>query len=246
MSPDGKTIVFSETGEAMGSNYSIFLRKTDGSPAVRLGEGGFGFLSPDGKWVAALDGTPAKVVLLPTGVGEARPLTDDKTNHFALAWCPDGKGIVYSAAEPGHAPRTYLLNIDGGAPRAITPEGTYGTLVTPDGSFLYALDDKRQAWRYPLAGGEPEKLNIVVNPAERAIGLFDGGKSLLVRTTSIPVEITRVDLATGRREPWKEISPPDPAGVVSVPGMRFSADGKAYAYSVGRMLSDLYVVDGLK
>ena len=246
MSPDGKTIVFSETGEAMGSNYSIFLRKTDGSPAVRLGEGGFGFLSPDGKWVAARDGTPAKVVLLPTGVGEARPLTDDKTDHFALAWCPDGKAIVYSAAEPGHAPRTYLLNIDGGAPRAITPEGTYGTLVTPDSKFLYALDDKRQVWRYPLAGGEPEKLNIVANPAERGIGLFDGGKSLLVRTTSIPVEITRVDIATGHREPWKEISPPDPAGVVSVPNIKFSADGKAYAYSVGRMLSDLYVVDGLK
>src|SRR4029077_15560434 len=41
MSADGKTIVFSESGEAEGSNYSIFLRKTDGSPAVRLGDGGF-------------------------------------------------------------------------------------------------------------------------------------------------------------------------------------------------------------
>src|ERR1039458_6212782 len=40
MSADGKSIVFSETGEAVGANYSVFLRKTDGSPAIRLGEGG--------------------------------------------------------------------------------------------------------------------------------------------------------------------------------------------------------------
>jgi serine/threonine protein kinase len=30
------------------------------------------------------------------------------------------------------------------------------------------------------------------------------------------------------------------------PSLRFSADGKSYAYSLGRMLSDLYVVDGPK
>jgi serine/threonine protein kinase len=53
MSPDGKTIIFSESGEAAAANYSIFLRKTDGSPAVRLGDGGFGALSPDGQWVVA-------------------------------------------------------------------------------------------------------------------------------------------------------------------------------------------------
>ena len=97
MSADGKTIVFSESGEAEGSNYSIFLRKTDGSPAVRLGDGGFAALSPDGQWVLSSVGSPAKLVLLPTGVGEPRQLTDDKTDHFNFAWLPDSKSIVYSA-----------------------------------------------------------------------------------------------------------------------------------------------------
>ena len=32
--------VFRDWG-AEGTNYSIFLRKTDGSPAIRLGDGGF-------------------------------------------------------------------------------------------------------------------------------------------------------------------------------------------------------------
>jgi hypothetical protein len=55
-----------------------------------------------------------------------------------------------------------------------------------------------------------------------------------------------VELATGRREPWKEIAPADLAGVQGIPTVRFSADGKSYAYSTLRVLSDLYVVDGLK
>jgi eukaryotic-like serine/threonine-protein kinase len=246
MSADGKTIAFSETGEAEGNNYSIFLRKTDGSPAVRLGDGGFAGLSPDGQWVLSAVGSPAKLVLLPTGVGEPRQLTDDKTEHLNFSWMPDSKSIVYSSADPGHAARTYLLDIQGGAPRALTPEGTSGDLITPDGKFLLAVDAKRQRWLYPIAGGEPQKFNVVPNPNERIISFFDGGKSVLLRTPNVPVQITRVDIATGRREPWKEIVPADLAGVQSIPSIKVSADGKSYAYSVGRILSDLYVVDGLQ
>ncbi len=246
ISADGKTIVFSETGEAEGANYSIFLRKTDGSPAVRLGDGAFAALSPDGQSVLSAVGAPAKLVLLPTGVGEARALTDDKVDHFNFAWMPDSKSIVYAAAEPGHGPRSYLLDLQGGAPRALTPEGTVGLYVSPDGKFLLATDSKHQSWLYPIAGGEPQKLNVIPQPNERVMGFFDGGKSVLLRTSTVPVQITRVDIATGRRQLWKEIVPADTAGVQSIPIIRFSADGKSYAYSMGRLLSDLYVVDGLK
>jgi Tol biopolymer transport system component len=246
MSSDGKTILFSETGEAMGANYSIFLRKTDGSPAVRLGDGGFGALSQDGKWVLASVGSPAKLVLLPTGVGEPKQLTDDKIDHFNFAWLPDSKSIVYAAAESGHGARSFLLDTQGGTPRPLTPEGTIGGLPTPDGKFVLAVDAKRARWLYPIAGGEPVKLTCVPNPDERIMGFFDGGKSLLVRTPNLPVKVTRIDIATGRREPFKEIMPADPAGVQAIPTLRFSADGKSYAYSIGRILSDLFVVDGLK
>ncbi len=246
MSADGKTILFSESGEAAGANSSIFLRPTDGSSAIRLGEGDFGSLSPDGKWALVDVGSPRNLVLLPTGVGEPRQLTNDKTEHYASAWLPDSKSIVFSANEPGHARRTYLLDTQGGTPRAITPEGIGGSLITPDGKFLLAMDSKHQRWLYPVAGGDPQKFNVIPNPTERIMGFFDGGKSVLVRTSNVPVEVTRVDLATSRREPWKEIAPADPAGVQSIPSLRFSADGKSYAYSVGRILSDLYVVDGLK
>ena len=247
ISPDGKTILFSETGEAVGTNYSMFLRKTDGSPAVRLGDGGFGALSPDGKSVVVEDGDPAKLTLLPTGVGEPRQLTDNKIHHFAAAWVPDGKSIIFSAAETGHGRRTYIQSVDGqGGPRALTPEGTTGSIVSPDSKYLLTLDSNRDRWLYPIAGGEPQKLNLALEFDEGIIGFFGNDETVLVRGRKIPVAVSRVDLATGHREPFKDIVPADPSGAQSVPIIRFSADGKSYAYSLGRMLSDLYVVDGLK
>ncbi|HEY6769891.1 MAG TPA: protein kinase [Candidatus Sulfotelmatobacter sp.] len=246
MSADGKTILFSETGEAVGANYSMFIRGTNGSPAIRLGDGGFGALSPDGKWVVTEVGNPARLLLLPTGVGESRQLTDNKAHHFSAVWLPDGKSIVYSSAEPGHGRRSYVMDIQGGTPRALTPEGTGGSLISPDGKYLLTIDAKRERWLYPISGGAPQKLDLTINRDENIFSFFDGGKSLLVRTRDVPLKITRIDLATGRRSAWKEIVPADPAGAQSIPSLRFSADGKSYAYSLGRILSDLYVVDGLK
>jgi eukaryotic-like serine/threonine-protein kinase len=246
MSADAKRIIFSETGEAVGTNYGIFARGVDGSAAVRLGDGGFGALSPDGQWVAGLTGLPQRVVLLPTGVGDAKPLTNDKLDHFGVAWLPDSKSIVFSAVEPGNGPRTFLLDIQGGAVRPITPSGVSGGLITSDGKVLLARDAKRQLWLYPIAGGDPQKVTWDVNKDDRPLRFLADGKGLLVADHNVPAVVSRIDLATGHREVWKEIAPADPAGVESIVSLKFSADGKSYAYSTMRVLSDLFVVDGLK
>jgi serine/threonine protein kinase/Tol biopolymer transport system component len=247
MSADGKTIVFSESGEAEGSNYSVFMRKTDGSPAVRLGDGGYAFLSPDGQWVISLVGNPSKLMLLPTGVGEPRQLTDDKSDHLDVAWLPDSKSIIFAAAEPGHARRMYLLDIQGGTPRPLTPEGTAGALVAPDGRHILVRESKTdQLWLYPTAAGEPQKLAFSLSPEEFMIAYAPDGKAVLVGARGVPLKIVRIDLATGHRDPWKEISPADPAGVQSIVNVTLSRDGKSYAYSTLRLLSDLYVVTGMK
>jgi Tol biopolymer transport system component len=247
ISDDGKTIVFSESGEAQGSNYSVFMRKTDGSPAVRLGDGGYAYLSPDGQWVISLVGSPSKLMLLPTGVGEPRQLTDDKRDHSDVAWLPDSKSIIFAAAEPGHARRLYLMDIQGGTPRPLTPEGTAGAIVAPDGQHILVRESKtHQLWLYPTAAGEPQKLGFSLSPEESLIAYAPNGKAVLVAERGVPLKIIRIDLATGRSEPWKEISPADPAGAQSIVNITLSRDGKSYAYSTLRLLSDLYVVDGLK
>jgi Tol biopolymer transport system component len=245
ISDDGSAVVFSESGEAVGANYGVFLRKTDGSPAIRLGDGFTGTISPDGQWVVSQVGSPGKMVLLPTGVGEPRQLASDKSDAFQIAWLPDSKSIIFSAAEPGHAPRSYQTDLQTGVARAITPEGTYGSRITPDRKLL-AVDGKHEYWFYPIDGGEPAKAAFTLKRAEGLVRFIDGGKTLLIRTRSMPLQLTRIDVATGRRDPWKEIDPADPSGVRASPTLKASADGKSYAYCVSRILSDLYVVDGLK
>lgn len=56
----------------------------------------------------------------------------------------------------------------------------------------------------------------------------------------------RLDLATGRRELRRELMPPDPAGVLMIRPPHISSDGKSYAYSYRRTLSELFLADGLK
>ena len=52
LSADGRFVLIYESGAGGGPGYSAYLRGTDGSPAVRLGEGQSLGLSPDGKWAA--------------------------------------------------------------------------------------------------------------------------------------------------------------------------------------------------
>ena len=54
MSADGRLLLFDEEGEAGGANYTVYLRKSDHSPVVRLGEGNALALSPDGKWAVSI------------------------------------------------------------------------------------------------------------------------------------------------------------------------------------------------
>ena len=112
LSTDGKTILFQESGEGGGPKYAVYLRNTDGSPAIRLGEGSGLSLSPDGQWaLSRLNVMPSPLVLYPTGVGEMKQLKNDGLNHIAAAFLPDGKRFVFhgnragtwSAAVPGVA-----------------------------------------------------------------------------------------------------------------------------------------------
>ena len=62
----------------------------------------------------------------------------------------------------------------------------------------------------------------------------------------LPAKIFRVDAVTGRRELVRQLTPLDPAGVLSIDPVRMTSDGKSYVYSYRRLLSDLYLVEGLR
>ena len=83
LSADGKTLLFDEEGigggvqygDAQDLTYAVYVRNTDGTPAIRLGEGGASALSPDQKWVIVVTPiAPGQLRLLPTGAGETQSL----------------------------------------------------------------------------------------------------------------------------------------------------------------------------
>ncbi len=247
LSPDGRTILLSVQGEASRMGYAVYLRKTDGSPAVHLGDGLPRQLSPDGKWVLT-DSRPTsapQLLLLPTGAGQPQALTHDSISYYGATLLPDGKRLLFEGYEPGRAHRSWVQSVSGGKPAPITPEGTAGHQVSPDGKLLAAVDSDRRFWLYPMDGGQPRALSGI-EPGEDAIRWSADGKYLFVASDTIPVEVHRVGVVTGRRQLVYTLAPSDAAGLWNIGPVLVTPDGKSYVYSDYRILSDLYLASGLR
>jgi Tol biopolymer transport system component len=245
LSADGKTILFSESGEAGGSIFSVYIRSIDGSPAVRLGEGTSEALSPDGKWVLSIprNRKPPQIVLLPTGVGQPRAATNDKLSHRSARWFPDGQHILFQGSEPGHAPRLWMQALDGTPPRALSPENVSGVVVTPDNKRVLGRAPDHHFHFYPVDGGTPEPVRALL-PSDVPVRFSPDGTIIYTATFGrIPATLTRVNLKTGERTLLRETAPPDRSGLVNVGPIFVTPDGGTTVYSYARLLSELYLVD---
>ena len=248
VSRDGHKILFEEESDGGGPNYTVFLRDTDGSPPSRIGEGLSMALSPDAKWAITKPAKGGALMLIPTGAGEARQLTHDNITYNAVRWFPDGKRILASGIEVGHGPRDYILDMNSGEAKPITPEGISGSRLSPDGTAVPVLGPDGKWGIWPIAGGG---LRLIpgLDSAYQVIGWSPDGKSLYVVHTQARGNaraVDRVNPATGKIEPWKTFGEQLAAtGALIVPP-RFSDDGAAYAYMYVEVLSQGYVVTGLK
>jgi serine/threonine protein kinase len=257
LSADGKTLLFDEEGgggalsysKSNGLTYAVYIRKTDGSPAVLLGEGGAIALSPDGKSVVAqTQDSPSQFHLLTTGAGEARDLTKDSINHNWAHWFPDGKRILFTANEPGKGVKFYVQDTASGKSQAISPEGVNGTafVISQDSQWVAGIGPDQKGYLYPVAGGEPH-LIPGLNPGEQPITFNTDSTSLYIyQPGELPAQVYRLDIKTGQRTLWKQLMPSDPAGVETIGPIIMTSDAKTCVFGYHRMLADLYLVEGLK
>jgi Tol biopolymer transport system component len=141
LTADGRTLLFNEEGEGGGPKETVYIRRADGSPAVRLGQGWATSLTPDGKWALTIAAGGSPVVLLPTGAGEAKTLAYPGRSFLTGRFLPNGRELLLIGSEPGHGTRLYIGDRDGSAARAISPEGigAAGLCVSPDGAFAAAV-----------------------------------------------------------------------------------------------------------
>jgi eukaryotic-like serine/threonine-protein kinase len=249
MSADGKRLLFDEEGVGGGGNYSVYLRKVAEDSAVRLGDGESVSLSPDGKWVLALTmASPAQLILLPSGAGDAQQITRDGLYHSWARWLPDSQGIVFTAKQEGHGARIYVQKSITAKPTPVSPEGIDPLVIAlaPDGSQVAGVGPDGLAYLYPLAGG-PAKSVAGFKTGEQPIEWSADGKSLYVyRPGEFPANVYQLDLTAGKRTLWRSLAPADPAGVSQIGPIVMTPDGTSYIYGYHRTLSDLYLVEGLK
>ena len=251
LSSDGTTLLLTEQGEGAGAAPAIYLRGTDGSPAVRLGDGLAVALSPDKKWVLANvqpgGGKPGHSLLLPTGPGEAKELVMDGLDLGWGAFTPDGKRIVFSAAGKDGKSRLYVQEVPAGKPQAFGPDDVVipdlTSPVSPDGRYVAGVRGDR-VLLYPIGGsGEPRAVAGVSGGDQVIQWSADSRALYLYGQSSQSAKVWLLDLESGQKRLWKEIPA---AGPLRVDRMRVTPDGKSYVYSEWSLLSELYLVDGLR
>jgi hypothetical protein len=223
----------------------VAMRSFDGSAPKRLGEGHAFGLSPDGKWAAATraDVKP-QITLLPTGAGQPNKVDVSVLEAVARAsFFPDGKRLIVDGAEHGHAYRTYALDIAGGKPTPITPEGVVSQVLSHDGKQLAAQDLSGSVVIYSLEG-KPERTVPSTNGMLPLQWSVDGFLFTTV-PDEVPARVLRVDPATGRQELVRRLLMSDSAGIYGVWNLQVTPDGRTYAYSYRQTLSTLYLAEGL-
>jgi len=247
VSADGRTLLFTNFVVGTETNYSTYLGKTDGSPPVRLGDGDGDSVSPDGKWVLALLRKPPTLFLLPTGAGELKHLDISGMESFdrPLTWFPNGKQILFVGREPGHGWRSYIYDLDGGVSRPATQERVIALRVSPDGKSFVASAPDEQKYLYSVAGGAARPVPGLTDREDVAGWSADGNALWVYRRGEIPFKVFRLNLATGRKELWRNVAISDTTGARRSQ-LFMTPDGKSYVYGLSRSLSDLYLVEGLR
>ncbi|MFZ0309777.1 MAG: hypothetical protein WAL89_16510 [Candidatus Sulfotelmatobacter sp.] len=77
-----------------------------------------------------------------------------------------------------------------------------------------------------------------------ALWSADGQSVLAYRRAQPPCRVERVDLTTGRRTFFKEFTPPDRTGLLSLREIFVTDDLRSYAYTAYYQGSSLFVSDG--
>ena len=199
LSADGQDLLFIEGGAAQGATGGVYMRKTDGStPAVRLGDGWTvaGPLARQevgraGRWRNRLD--PAS--------GRTGRVEDDPGQGFRVP----KRALVSGRQEASHRgdaaparPRVYVRDLGGGRPARSRPR-------EPRRDAALTRRNARRRCR-PKTRSGPSTRSTEESPARcrasgrtTVIGFDDKRDEPLRRFGSLPIQIDRLDLATGKR-----------------------------------------------
>ena len=252
ISDDGRVITAVIAGEGGGAKGSIYLRKTDGTPPVRLGDGNMWALSPDGQWVSAytsVDARTRRYVLLPTGAGEERVI-DIAALHgvnVVYGWSADDSTMFVGGPGTGGW-QNYLWNSQTGQLKAFGPAGVSDSatpFVSPDRRQILTRGPDGRWWIYRIDG--TQQLVNGLSHHDVPLGWRADNRSIYVamhHDDNRTMMTSIIDAGSGERKPFIDIAPTRPVDQISV--ARITPDGRAYAYNFLVKTSELYIAQGVR
>jgi len=249
LSPDGSLVLFDESGEGAGSHSIVYLRQTRSGETIRLGEGLAQGLSPDGKSALLLTEDRTHLRLTPIAGGVGRDLLDAALHYQWARFFPEGSRLLVLGSKSGENLRLYIQEIESGALTALTkPMMVRNVAISPDGASIAALTSEGKLAIYPATPGDPLMLPFTEPLAP--LRWSSDGQWLFVQhlrsSADVIAIISRLNIRSGELRLWKKLTPADPMGVNSITGVAISPSEQSYIYSYRRVLSELYLAEGLR
>ncbi|HKS75818.1 MAG TPA: protein kinase [Terriglobales bacterium] len=251
ISEDGSLILFTDESGNSGNGYSVYVRKTDGSPATRIGTGGFGTdITPDGKWaLIVMPGDPAaRVQIVPVGAGQPRVLHWD---GFQPAWAhfySDDQHIIMRGNESAHGPGVYIADTSGSPPKFLVDAKDW-PWIAPDGkSYIAVVNGKPTVKTLGQEGGKEIPISDKIGKDELAFAWAPDSQHIFIfGEVQGGIQIYRVDLQAGTPELWQTIKPKEQIGLVPMNAPpAITPDGRWMVFTYTAVRSQLYRSDTLK
>jgi hypothetical protein len=247
LSYSGNMVALGSSGPGSGNDYSTLVLTQGESEPVRLGDGDPSSISPDGKWIFSLIPSQlSKFILYPTGTGQPKAVDVSPVHILGVAssWTSDGSRILFTGSDTNGPPRSYLLDVESGATRAVTPEDTSDGIISPDGKYVVARDSSRKFMVYSVGGQEAMPVNGLA--ANEVPIQWDASSSrLYVWNRTVPANVYLLDIRTGTLALWLEIKPAEVSGLV-YGEVILTPDGQSYGYRYRRVLTDLFLAERLR
>ncbi len=252
ISPDGKSLLLGVSGlwNSGEERAPLYLRKSDDSMPVRLGEGVSSSFVFNGRQVFAWAGSRnPHFTLIPLDPGQTKEFRFPGLENGGYL-LPDNQRVLTSINE-----KWFILNLMDGTrvpfsdrsrtsflgSRPVTPAGDWVMMKQGPGNFLNS-----PLFLFSLTGAAPIQVKGY-EPGDIPMCWNGDGKSIYVfNRDGLPARIHRIELATGKRTLVREIMPANPAGMAGILSLVMTPDAQHLAYNYVRKLSDLYLIEGLK
>ncbi|MGH9658441.1 MAG: TolB family protein, partial [Bryobacteraceae bacterium] len=245
LSADGRTLLFDESGEAVGNRSVAYVRDLETGAVTRLGEGmAMGFDPAGGSALIAREDR-RRMAIVPLAGGNYRWLPESGLQYQWARLLPDGRRLFALASRAPHGLRLVVHPLEGSPVVDISPEMMIrNAAISPDGEWVAVLSPKNELLLYATKAPQQPR---VIPSADPLAPLRWTGEAIVVqhlrRASASSAQLSRVDIRTGRLTPLREIGPSDRLGVNSITGVALSSDGRSYVYSYRRVLSELFIAE---